>query len=812
MNPSRSSTRPCRPVPLLTLGLTQTSSSSVSPNDTFIVIDIGDDDLDNLKRLTRVATSRDDAYLSLNYTAIQDMNTRAILQISGSNALQVTNFVRDGIRPVLTNFSLDVNAGVLVLTFSETVEAETLNISSITLQSATTVVPGERVRLEEGLEPELSSSNSTDDPILTVFIGSADLNAVKRIFELANALSSTFLTIDDGGISDMVGLPVRPVEPDSALPAGAYAADTVGPELLSFGLNLTSELLVLTFDETVNVDSFSVARVVLLSVANTSYSVRVLTDHRSLSRENSTVLSFLLAVDDLDTIKLDTELATSPDNTHLRLLPFALQDMAFAPNFIQPSVTAVLEEDYEEDRVDPALLNFAVDMNLGLLVLNFDEPVDASSLQATGITLLLSSSEVVGSGLLDVNSTNATITRGGGGGGDTNVLPTKSFQLTNGSTNSSNGRQIVVVLTEDDLNAVKQDEGLYANLSTSYLAISPDVVADMNGNQVQAVAPSNALPASDFVNDTTSPFLESFDLDMDAGGLLLLTFSETVDVSTAMFRSLVLQRGSNVSSEASRYMLTGGALTMIEDGLIASVRLTLEDLNELKRRRIAVSRETAWLLFDETAILDMNDREVVPLLNGVNTVQVRNYRADETPPQLQGFELDLTEEILTLNFTETVDVFFFNVTSLVLQDTSEGNNTFNHFRLTASSLLNASDDSVIEVALGREDLDEIKALYELATEEENTFLRIDSELVEDVFGNNVVEIFRDDALVVDMYRRDAIDPVLETFDLDLDERVVTLYFSETVGRLHAQRDRLYAGRDDGGSIVSASFELQSLRK
>lgn len=763
------------------LDLTQ-SSSSDSPNDTFIVVDIGIFDLNNLKRLTRVAVSNSTSYLSLNYTAIRDMNENAILQISGSNGLRVTNFVQDDIRPTLDGFSLDVNTGVLILTFSETVDAESLDVSSITLQSEEVLLSGEEYRFSDELDSSnmsVSYTNSTDDPILVVIIGALDLNAIKQIFSLANSNDSTYITIDADSVVDMVGLPVESVGPDMALPVNEYIADSVGPELLSFTLNLTSENLILTFDETVNVDSFNITQLILHSNSNISESsYHILQDLRNISMENSTEVTVLLSLDDLHQIKLDTDLATSPDNTHLQVLPSALHDMALEPNYIQPLTISILEEDYAEDAVSPNLVSFAVDMNSGVLTLNFDEPVNASSIDFTGITLLSGrvrlDLEVAGSG-----SSNATENSTDSTSGDGGESRPSSFTLTGGYSENMNGLQVEVNFTIDDLNAIKQDELLFTNISTSFLRLTSQVIADMNRNRVNAIPETAALQASAFINDTTSPILLSFDLDMD-NGVLLLNFSETVDVSTTMFQQIILQRRSNVTTEVNRYMLSGGELTMFEDGLVAEIQISLQDLNELKRRRIAVSRDTTWLTLGNMTILDMNDRLLVALVNGMTARLVRNYVRDETPPELQSFDLDLTREVLTLNFTETVDTFFFNVSSITLQDTAEGLNMFNRYQLTDSSYLSTPDNSVLEVVLGVEDLNAIKQLYELATSMNDTFLSVDSELVTDVFGNSVEEIPVDNAQQVRDYFGDTVQPRLLAFDLDLDQRILTLFFSETV--------------------------------
>ena len=164
----------------------------------------------------------------------------------------------------------------------------------------------------DGTPPLYSYTNSTDDPIITVYIGSTDLNAIKAIYELANFPNSTYISITEETVADMIGLPVQPLSPNASLAAGTFVEDTTGPVLLSFTLNLTSEMLILTFDETVNVDSFNITHITVQSDSNFSLSTyHSLRDYRAIVMENTTTISVLLALDDLHEIKLDTELATS---------------------------------------------------------------------------------------------------------------------------------------------------------------------------------------------------------------------------------------------------------------------------------------------------------------------------------------------------------------------------------------------------------------------------------------------------------------------------------------------------------------------
>ena len=774
--------------PLFTLQLTPESSSSISANNTYIVVDLGLFDLNNLKRLTEVATSRNNTYLSINSSAIDDMNENAVVQIPSNNALQVSNFVQDQILPALVSFSLDVNTGILVLTFSETVNATTLNISAISLQSQDSFLSNESYTLFDGIPPLYSYSNSTDDPIITVYIGSTDLNAIKAIYELANPPNSTYISITEYAVEDMVGLSVQPVYLNESLAADSFVEDTTGPVLLSFTLNLTSELLILTFDETVNVDSFNVSHIVVQSDGNFSIATyHTLRDYRAISMENSTIITVLLALDDLHEIKLDTELATSENDTYLQILSAAVHDMAIAVNYVQEDTVSAGV--YVEDLVSPELVSFSIDMNLGLLVLNFDEPVNVSSIDYTAFTLYSTQVPPEASGnysLINRTAEDSNITMSGSGSasgdGDGAVLtdiPITFYTLTDGSTNSSNGLQITIIITDDDLNAIKRDEVLFTSRITSFLSITPSAIEDMNGNQASEIEPSEALQASAYISDTTPPILLSFDLDMDMG-VLVLSFPETVDVSTTMFDGIILQRAPNVSLEMNQYMLMGGVLTMFEDGLVASIEITLDDLNEIKRRRIALSSNTTWLVLDEDSILDMSDQGVVAVLNGINALLVSNYTPDTTPPILDAFDIDLTREILTLSFSETVDVSQFNVSSITLQDTIEGNNTFSHFTLTNSSYLNSPSGHIIEVMLGLDDLNDIKRLTELAVDENSTYIRLTFDLLEDVFGNDVVEIEQSMALQVSTFTPDNTAPTLDAIDLDLDARILTLYFSETV--------------------------------
>ena len=747
-----------------------TNSYTVSPDNTSIVIQLSPFDLNNLKRLRNVATSTDNTYISITSNAIADMNNNSVLAAVNGTALSVIDFVPDETRPELTDFSLDMDTGMLMLTFSETVQSGTLNISVITLQSdANSTV---NYTLTHGAPPLYSSVSDTyDDPILTVLIGSSDLNAIKKLFSLATTDSNTYLSITADGVRDMVGLQV---EPANDLSVANYTVDSSMPELQRFSLDLSSEILSLTFDETVNVDTLNVSKLVIQSSANASQPPYImLMGHAGISQENSTVVSVTIAYDDLNEIKLDTELAVGRPTTWLRILPGAIQDMALMPNLFNGTTQQVFA--YTSDRVNPQLTSFYVDMNAGLLVVNFDEPVDVSTLNYTAFTLY---------------SRRDRISSGSGSGMNT---PLTSFTLTNGSTNSTNGLQLTIILTIDDLNAIKENEDLFTSNLTSYLSIESTAIMDMNSIPITPINPADAIRTTAYISDTTPPVLLRFDLDMDTG-LLLLHFPETVDVSTTLFEGITIQRSSNVTLSTNRYMLTGGTLNMMDDGLTAFLQISHSDLNEIKQRRIALTNATTWLTLFDSSILDMSDQPVP-----MTVLPVSVYSSDITSPSLSSFSLNLNTGELALNFSETVSGFDLDVTAITLQDTPTGDNTFNHYTLTESSNVSSAYGPHVTVLIGLEDLNNIKALIELATDQNSTFVSISTTLVSDVFGNVINVVNSTSALVTTAFTADTTSPVLEDFDLDMDRKLLTLYFSETVNgsSLNVDEITIIAGQEEG---------------
>ena len=710
-----------------------------------ITIFLGANDLNEIKRLTNLGTSLSNSNLLFTSDAVRDMNANQVLLRDISEPLPVTLFSEDSVDPRLTAFNLDINMGIITLEFSETVNATSLNMTGIGLHSSAQGPSNQSIYFTGG------SLLHEDGTRLVVNISRNDLNTIKFLTDLANSPETTYLSIGTGGVLDMNSNPVMSISQFDSIPVSTYIFDEIGPTLESFKLNLNTEVLSLFFDETVNVSSLVYMDITLQSLTDMPLAHYNLSGGQVLYDDNSPSVHIQLDLHDLNQIKLNRGLATGHGNTVVRLGSGIVNDLASIPNPSFPSTLSLDATQFISDTTGPRLLNFSVNINMETLTLNLNEPVNVSSLDATGITFL----------------------------DDTNGL---QYTLTGGNTTSPNGLQIIVNFADMDLNNLKKSESIMVSRETSFISISANVIADMNGNLVMPIFPQNAINANVFIKDTTRPYLEAFDLDLDSN-IMTLEFVETVNISSINFNRIILQQASN---STNMYTLSDGVLLSLEDSDLITFRLVTEDLNAIKSQRIALNANTTWLIMDEGFILDQNMQLVQPILNGVNALHVRDYTSDAVAPTLDRFDLDLDANTLTLYFSETVNVVD---TLMVSRFTliSEPlvplvNNPIPHI-LGLDAMNTMSSDiykPVVIINLGRLDLNRIKEQTDLGTNENNTYLILDTSSVQDMSANRVIEINIFDPLNVHTFIGDISPPQLEMFDLNMNTGRITLYFSESV--------------------------------
>ena len=171
----------------------------------------------------------------------------SFLDLSGNPSLAVgpipaTDVTPDSSPATAVDFSLDMNIGQVVLTFSDVVDVSTLRSGEIFIQDdATSAIS------MHGLSGTSSSANSN---IIVIDLDPDNLISLKYqlLGGVATDINSTYLTIRAHAIDDLTGLDIIAVTDGNGIIANNYIKDTTPPLLDDFDLDMDTGMIFLTFD------------------------------------------------------------------------------------------------------------------------------------------------------------------------------------------------------------------------------------------------------------------------------------------------------------------------------------------------------------------------------------------------------------------------------------------------------------------------------------------------------------------------------------------------------------------------------------
>jgi uncharacterized cupredoxin-like copper-binding protein len=415
------------------------------------------------------------------------------------------------------------------------------------------------------------------------------------------------------------------------------------------------------------------------------------------------------------------------------------------------AIGVALPAAFVADVVNPSLLSFGIDMGTGLLSMVFNEVVRATSINVTGLTLQ-----------------------------STGIGGAVEFTLLGGTAISSdNSVSVVINITAADLSAIKALP-LAGSIDDTFLKMVAGTIEDMNGNNVNAVAASSALQASNYLRDIVSPFLRSFELNMNRG-LLTMEFSENVPPSSVVPSSFVLQSASDsTDSSISSHALTGGNVST-EISTIIELTLTADDLNAIKASpALAMGFDSAFLYFDQTAVTDSAGNNVTAVLsNAAERASV--FVVDTTRPSLVSFSLNMNAGTMSIEFSETVDSSTFNATAVSVQSTADGSSsTTSSLTLTGATSSTAVPSTTVSFELLKADLDSIKVIDSFATALSDTFVSVNHNVISDMASNPAIAVKATAGVAATNYTADATAPTAVSFGFNLNDGVLVLNMSEPV--------------------------------
>ena len=405
-------------------------------------------------------------------------------------------------------------------------------------------------------------------------------------------------------------------------------------------------------------------------------------------------------------------------------------------------------DSFTADKTDPELAQFIeFDKNSGEIILSFTETINASSVRISNVYLQ--------DWYQDDSSLNSVI------------------QLSRVVVLTADSSILKFRLSIDDLNLIKADSTLCNIGSTCWIRFNTLFVQDMSGNQIVSVLNSTTFQeterADQFIRDTTPPNLVRFELDLN-DGTLLFSFDETVDVQS--FDALKISFTNSVGNVS--LTLTGSNILTSSNAITSSYRLLGPDLVSLKANDDLVTSDTTTSILYTNFIQDTSSNAILSI-NA--SVQVSNYIGDTTPPFLVEFsELDMNQETMIFSFNEPMTETIIDFSQIILYGVP--NTTF--ISLTgAKSITALVFRTEIVISLTDEDVRSIKIRSpNIATNEANSFVSLQSSAFQDTSGNPVVPSVYPNPVI--SFIADTKSPELLSFDLDMNTGVLLLTFDDVM--------------------------------
>ena len=260
------------------LGVNSTTSSSDGRTIDVDIQQAGGSamDLDSIKLERSLAMSASESWLWFSRFMAHDCasTVNRVMPAYSENATAVSTYTADATAPSLLSYDLDMDSGLLTLTFDEAVDAYAFDVTQISFQASAT--GGTSVTLTEASE----LLTETSQAVMEVLINTAKLQEIYLEDDVCASPSSTYLVMTADVTTDVAGYSCVNQTTDDALEScdsnsfGAissksatavdgYTYDTTSPNLGAFSLDMDSGELSMHFDEPVDVSTLSTSEITI---------------------------------------------------------------------------------------------------------------------------------------------------------------------------------------------------------------------------------------------------------------------------------------------------------------------------------------------------------------------------------------------------------------------------------------------------------------------------------------------------------------------------------------------------------------------
>lgn len=734
----------------------------------FVSVNISHTDVMQLQQLYPLCGTPTTTFLALQGGAVRDMYGNSIAATDVANTVNVSRYTPDLVGPKLISFTVDMAARRLVFNFDKPVNVSTFRPSVLTLQSsAASSAGGASYQLTGG---EAAASNLFQ---VALNLSNTDYSAIRLLPVFFTAANTSFLSCSANLVQALTGVFNLAVASTAALQAGQFNGDTSSASIVAFDIDLTANLLTLRFNAVVRASSLRIGHLTLQSAFNAPSSLQVnLVDGVLLTAFVNSSVTFQLNHSVVNLMK-QLRVCTSPLSCWLTALDSAALDV-FGVGVLGliNGVSALSVSNETPDTVPPALANFDLDMNSAQLRLVFTETILASSLLTASLSF---QSQALSSAVL--------------------VFLSNSSQ-----TASTDGIQLLVTLSIDDINAIKATGALALAQSNTFLNIAMSAVTDIAGNAVTAVTGAGVRT---FTADTTAPALQFFAVGFAETLTLTLTFNEAVNVSTINVTGLTLLP-SNSSSQP--YTISAAAVSAPSlYSTVLTLTLSPGDENAVKARSPLFSTvASAFLACAQGTVLDVARNALSSILTN-SPLQALSVTVGVVRPRLVSFALNMDTGALSLTFSESVNASSLDTSGLTLIEAVDGVQTVALSHVATLSL----SGTVLNVTLPDADLNAIKLrLPALANAPTSTFLLASSAAVVNMFGQSLQTRNASNPAVCIALTPDTTPPTILNFSLDMSAASVLVTFSEPV-RASTVAEANYALVEGNRSVSVGPFRTRS---
>ena len=329
-----------------------------------------------------------------------------------------------------------------------------------------------------------------------------------------------------------------------------------------------------------------------------------------------------------------------------------------------------------------------------------------------------------------------------------------------------------LTLGPDDQDGIKSNPAFLTNT----------VIALLNGSAIdyfmnEVTEPMLYEVSGTIINDTISPTLEDFTLDLRRD-ILSLTFDEVVDTLSAQLSEIVIQNMQVTPTET--YVLTASSTILSSHRRVVEVHLIGNDATAIKANsNLGTSVVNTFIAFNSSFISDFAGNPVNQV-EGSTALQADEVINDTSRPRLIRFGINLSTSVLSLTFSETINISTFDPTYIQLS--SQSNGTGEVFNLSGGNY-QQEHLAVINITFTAMDNTFIKSRAQLGifgSSITNTYISISANAAEDTSTNALRPINNTMPYPASYIIPDNKGPLVVGFTLDMNDGNLTIHFDEVV--------------------------------